>query len=162
MNTFVEKNKKWLKFYSSASRILGWVIILFVCMVVFSLLKMSLEIREQQIFLTHLGTILEVTLGRLPVGIILLGIGQLLTYTYDEEYKKPWLLRNGSKTLYLFAVLVFLRPFIFYLYQYSMNYAPNLAFTSSSSSLADVLILIGLGNILKRALPIIEEHKSLV
>ena len=161
MNTFVEKNKKWLKFYSVASRILGWALILLASIVVLSLLKMSLEIRERQILLINLGTILEHTFGQLPMGIILLGVGQLLTYIYEDEYKMPWLLRNGPIMLYLFAVLAILRPIIFYLYQYGMNSAPNLTFTPNGS-LANILILVGLGSILKRIMPVIEEHKSLV
>jgi hypothetical protein len=161
MSTFIEKNKKWLKFYSTASKILGWVLILLASIKVLYLLTMSFGmIRERQLLLVSLGAIVENTFGQLPVGIILLGVGQLLRYTYEDEYKVPWLLRNGAKMLYLFAILAILRPFVFYLFQHGMNASSH--FTFGPLSLADVLILIGLGNILKRVLPIIEEYRSLI
>lgn len=162
MHNLIEKNKKWLKCYSASSKILGWMIILFAVISIIFLLKISFDLKEKQILLIHLGTILELIFNRLPVGIILLGIGQLLKYIYEDEYQAPWLLRNGTKVLYLFALMAILRPLISYIYQYSMNFAPHLMFVHPSFSLANILILIGLGNILKRVMPVIEEHRSLV
>ncbi len=170
MNNFIEQNKKWLKFYSIASGTLGWLMIIFVCILFLSLVWLSWTmswgvLEERRILLLSFGAVIEKIFGWLPVSIILLGIGQLLKYIYDDGHTItiPWLLRNGAKLFYLFAVLAFLRPFIIYSYQHMMHMNFEVkVITSICFLFANVLIFIGLGNILKRLLPIIEEHKSLV
>ena len=157
MQGLIEKNKKWLKCYSAASRILGWLIILYVVILVLSLLAMGFEIGARRILQMTLGTMLEYIFNHLPVGIILLGVAQLLKYIYEDEYRPQWLLRNASKILYLFAGLAILCPFISHLYYHGMGTTQHVALIAAFS-----LILIGLGNILKRVMPIIEEHKSLI
>jgi hypothetical protein len=169
MNTFIEKNISWLEFYSAASRILGWTMIFSVCLFIFAGLMgvnwgLTWEVPEERsVFLSILGMIIENTFNWLPVGIILLGVGQLIKFICEDAYKMPWLLRNGAKILYIFAVLAFSRSFIFYFYQDMMHVNLQIhVIKTIYFLLADILILVGLGNILKRVLPIIEEHKSLI
>ena len=156
MNTFVEQNKKWLHFYSTASRILGWLMILFASVSFLALVLVSWVTswgvpEERRILLVVLGAVIEKTFGWLPISIILLGIGQLLKHIYGDEYKIPWLLRNAPNMLYLFAVLAFLHPFITYSYQQMMQMNAQVqVITSICFLFANVLIFIGLGNILKR------------
>ena len=168
MNEFIEKNKGLLKFYCVAARIIGWVLVILSAMP--SLLIPYIAHRGLRFYeyspemVPMLGALLEVLFGRLPLGVIVLGVAQLIRYVSERKYQPAWLLRHGTGILYLFAVLMFVGPVIRY-----CVLLPAIKPVDSSSIvmhlLADVakmLILIGLADILKRVMPVIQESKTLV
>lgn len=174
MSILIEKNKGWLSFYSLASRIIGWTYIilnmlpvLFISFVVYDTIK-----THKTLGIYWLPSTLECLFGQLPLGIILLGVAQLIKYICEDGYKLPWLLRHGTFLLYLFALLTFIQSLAQLFTQYwQMSHVTNFVEDFSSVTvitsyalpvLAKMLVLIGLGSFLKRVMPVIEEAKSLV
>ena len=161
MNTFIENNKKWLIFYANMARIIGWVLIILSAMP--SLLipyMISGAFREYPGGITRMtGPLIEVLFIRLPLGIIVLGVAQLIRYVSDNQYQPGWLLRHGSGILYLFAILMISGQIVrYWVDTHSLLYIE----INSLAYVAVTLILIGLGKILKRIMPVIEEHRTLV
>jgi len=96
----------------------------------------------------------------LPLGIIVLGVAQLIKYVSESEYQPGWLLRHGTGILYLFAVLMLVNSVIRYCFLMPIESSGIGMFLLPD--VAKMLILIGLAEILKRVLPVIEESKTLV
>jgi hypothetical protein len=161
MNTFIEKNIKWLKFYANAARIIGWIFIIIKIapLLLFIYIFQTVPYRDILTF--------KALLDIIPMeGVILLAIGQLIKYLSEYDYKAPWLLRHSIFLLYLFAVLTFISPSTWYWsispFLIDLNMVLTLIVPDILSALVKILILIGLANILKRVLPIIEEYRSLI
>ena len=166
MNEFIEKNKGLLKFYCVAAQIIGWVLVILSAMPALLIPYIISGVFHEypDDILPLLGALLEILFGRLPLGVIVLGVAQLIRYVSESEYQPGWLLRNGTRILYLFAVLMLVGPVIRYCFILPAM-EPVDIFSTEMHLLADVskmLILIGLGNILKRVMPVIEESKTLV
>jgi hypothetical protein len=168
MNEFIEKNKRLFKFYASAAKFIGWSVFLTtLCIIIIELLSRGRFIGIEGFYLRFhmVGGILFRYL--LPVVLALL-ISQLIRYIIEPEYNYGWILRYGDNILYIYAALVVLNAIwqhIYYFMSLHSNYGPSMflyVFDSVLLTLAKVLILAGLGQILKRIIPIIEEHKSLV
>jgi hypothetical protein len=168
MNEFIEKNKGLLKFYCVTARIIGWLLIILSAMP--SVLIPYIAHRGLRFYeyspemFPMLDALLEVLFGRLPLGVIVLGVAQLIRYVSERQYQPGWLLRHGTGVLYLFAVLMFMGPVIRYCFLLPAI-KPVDSFSIVMHLLADgakMLILIGLGDILKRVMPVIEESRTLV
>ena len=170
MKEFIEKNKRLLTFYCATARIIGWVLVILSALPALSIL--SLLIFKMSFFrefllpeiLPILGSLLEVLFGRLPLGIIVLGVAQLIRYVSESEHRPGWLLRHGAGILYLFAALMLMgivvRCFFLLPTIKSVDSFPVEMYLLVD--VAKMLILIGLADILKRVLPVIEESKTLV
>jgi hypothetical protein len=116
-------------------------------------------------------------------GMIALWIGQFIKYVTKQDSKSSWILRSGPKILYLFIFFTILN-FVIGICLYVLVYVGRITFpedltiipTAGSSfvvwaelifpkllyTVVGIFILFGLAQILKRILPVIEEHKSLV
>ena len=168
MNEFIQKNKRLFKFYSSAAHFIGWSILLTtICIIIIELLSRGRFIGAEGFYMRfHLvGGILFRYL--LPVVLALL-ISQLIRYIIEPEYNYGWILRYGNNILCIYAVLVLLNAIWSHVYYFMLShssYGPSMflyVLESVLLTLAKILILVGLGQILKRIVPIIEEHKSLI
>ncbi|MBW8039824.1 MAG: hypothetical protein FVQ85_07475 [Planctomycetes bacterium] len=167
MNTFIENNRPWLKFYCTTARIVGWVILILAAVIaaigilsgnfLFGNLPQSRLIYIQPLIFT----------GVLP-GILILGIAQFIRYLFESRYKPGFLLRHGDKILYLYAFLliagVVWNHLIISMMQIGINFTKIIPVMLASLVLTvpKVLILIGLAQVVKRILPVIEESKTLV
>lgn len=171
MNTFIQKNKKLLKFYYTSLRLSGWI-----------LLTLGVSSYAITIVLVrNLGTkAFGVTAVNMPLrslhlilfGLLGLGIAQLIQYLFDSESKPGFILRHGSKFLYIYVALTLIVMImrniytIILLHGNDIENAQILFFSTSITSIvlfaAKALIIIGVAQFLKRLIPIIEEHKSLV
>ena len=171
MKTFIEKNRKLFKFYYTALRLSGWILLtLGICsfgitmILVNNLGLKAFAVTRINIPLTSLEFIL--------FGLLGLGIAQLIRYLFDNDYKPGFVLKHGSKFLYVYVILILIVMLIRnigtiqYLINSDINNARSLFFATSITSVvlftAKALILIGLAQFLKRIMPVIEEHKSLV
>lgn len=100
------------------------------------------------------------------VGLAAIILSQLARYVFDRGYKPGLMLRCGDKILYLFAVLAILWALFRYGYSVEVIADSSFGFLFAQPlilpTIAKVLILVGLGQILKRIIPIIEEYKTLV
>jgi hypothetical protein len=168
MNEFIEQNKRLFKFYSSAAGFIGWSVLLTaICIVVIELLSGGRFIGVKG-FSMRINMVWGLVFNfLLPVSLALL-ISQLIRYITEPEYHYGWILRYGDNILYVYAALVVLNSIwqhIFYFVISHSDYGPSellYVFITVLLTLAKVLILVGFGQILKRIMPIIEEHKSLV
>ncbi len=171
MNEFIEKNKKLLKFYHIALRLSGWLhLILGLCGYGF-LIILARNLPSENLVISAF-KILSRASSLILFGLLGLGIAQLIRYLYDRNYKPGFILRHGSKFIYIHIVLTF--AFLVIRKTYEVQYLANsdiqnsnaIYFSTLITSIvfltARALILIGVAQFLKRAMPIIEEHKSLV
>lgn len=168
MHEFVEQNQRLFKFYSSAARFIGWsVLLVTLCLILIELLSRGSfsGIKDFSMRIHMIGGLLFRYL--LPVLLALL-VSQLIRHITEPEYHYGWILRYGDKILYIYAVLVVLNTIWQHIYYFIIqhgSHGPSMflyVIDIVLVALAKVLILVGFGQILKRVMPIIEEHKSLI
>ena len=171
MNTFIEKNKKLLNFYYIALRLSGWILLtLGLCSH-----AITIVMARTLGFENFTVAAINVPLGALHLilfGLLGLAIAQLIRYLSVHNSKPGFILRHGDKFLYAYVVIALIVVVIRnvrtiqYLLTYDINNAQILYFSTTVTSMvlfaSKVLILIGVAQFLKRLIPIIEEHKSLV
>lgn len=100
------------------------------------------------------------------VGLAAVILSQFARYVFDKQYKPGLMLRCGDKILYFFVVIgIYWAGFRYFLYVKTVDDS-FLRFLLAQPlilpTVVKVLILVCLGQILKRILPIIEEYKTLV
>ena len=161
MNEFIEKNKGLLRTYCVAARIIGWVLLITAGTWTVSTLSGYSSF--------SLPFVMPITIFiRILVGLVILGVAQFIRYLFETEYKPGWILRHGEKILYLYAALRIIRiTFLFFVDAKRMGdpiyYSPwGFLEANGLPVVASALILVGLAQILRRVMPIIEESKSLV
>ena len=161
MNTFIEKNKGLLKFYCVAARIIGWVLL--ITAGTWTVSTLSGYSRSSTPFITSITIFI-----RILVGLVVLGVAQFIRHLSETDYKPGWILRHGEKILYLYAALRVIRiTFLFFvdakIMGDSIYYSPwGFLVANGLPAVASALILVGLAQILRRIMPIIEESKTLV
>ena len=100
------------------------------------------------------------------IGLAAVILAQLARYALGRENKAGLLLRCGDKILYFFAFLGVL--WAFFRVRLNIELIQDASFRLLYvqplilPTIAKALILVGLGQILKRIMPVIEEYKSLV
>jgi hypothetical protein len=168
MNQFIEKNKGLLRFYCIAARIIGWgTLILAGTGVIIQILVMNILFGDHTIPY-RLSVVKSVLFDGVLPSIIVLGIAQFIRYLLESEYKPGYILRHGDEILYLYAFLMFVGG-VWQLLMVGMGMIstgitrmllPMLA--SLVLTVPKILILIGLAQVVKRIMPVIEESKILV
>ena len=161
MNEFIQKNKGLLKFYCVAARIIGWVLL--ITAATWTVSHLSGYSSFSIPFLMPI-----IIFIRILVGLVVLGVAQFIRYLFETEYKPGWILRNGDKVLYLYAALRIVM--ITYLFFRNAKIMGNSSYYSAWGFLeanflpvlAGALIFVGLAQILRRVMPVIEESKTLV
>ncbi len=161
MNTFIENNKGLLKFYCVTARIIGWVLLITAGNQTVSTLSGHSSF--------SIPFVMPITIFiHMLIGLVVLGVAQFIRYLFETEYKPGWILRHGEKVLYLYAVLRVIRiVFLFFVNARTMGdsiyYSPwGFLVLNGLPVVASALILVGLAQILRRVMPIIEESKTLI
>ncbi|MGD2095444.1 MAG: hypothetical protein PVH77_10590 [Phycisphaerales bacterium] len=161
MNEFIEKNRRLLKSYCLTARIIGWVLLITAGIWAVSTLSGHTSF--------SIPFVMPITIFiRILVGLVVLGVAQFIRYLFETEYKPGLILRHGEKILYLYAVLQVIRiTFLFFVDAKRMGdsiyYSPwGFLVANWLPVVASALILVGLAQILRRMMPIIEESKTLV
>ena len=175
MQEFIEKNRRLLKFYYTAARISGWVLICGGTMwfLMFVLITLAVEDAAGEIGWSHtIDNFVYSTSSYMfefaMLGLVALLVAQLIRYMLESESTQGRILRFGDKILYVYAVLLIVQNTLIH---YIIN--PELLSTLKPGHFIfikplivplaiKVLILVGLGQILHRFLPVIEESKTLV
>jgi hypothetical protein len=171
MNEFIEKDKRLLNFYCKNLRSAAFLILIFGalsgCIIITMVLGSKYagwhvaEFFLGKTFHAYLpSSFLRITF----LGIGLLGLVQFIKYLVERDYKPGWILRHGDMILYLYALLSILSDV--WVYMNAPTYS-SLIFSTSLfvilfSAAVKVLILVSLGQVLRRILPVIEESKTLV
>jgi len=165
MNEFIEKNRRLLHFYCVAARTIGWSLLIVAVVVVFVKLFSGFPKYASYMWF-HLCR--QVTMSFVLLGIVLLGLSQFVRYLYENDYQPGWLLRHGNKVLYLYAVALIISPVLQYYFQMTLIKNANMIFLLEYflsvvlPAVAKGLIFVGMGHILQRIVPILEESKTLV
>jgi hypothetical protein len=103
-------------------------------------------------------------------GLIALGVMQFIRYVFEDTDKPGCILRNADRLFYMYAVFLALKSYFKYLF-FTEWYAEAISLEPSRllfiqpfllPTVAKILILVGLGQILRRLLTVIEESKTLV
>lgn len=164
MNEFIEKNRRLLKIYCVAAQIIGWALLITVGIWAISILSGHVLLRTASAILTE--PIIIFT--RIVVGLSMLGVAQFIRFLSETEYQPGWILRYLEKILYLYAAIriVCIAYLFFYVANLTgnsfNNYLWRYIFFTGFPDLAGPLIAVGLGQILRRIMPVIEESKTLV
>ncbi len=175
MNEFIEKNRQLLKTFSIAARVIGWVLILgggiwfllfLLCILAVSDAAGSLGwpyTNENFLYASS-----AFVFDFIFLGLLVLIIGQLIRHTLETENKAGWLLRFGNKILCLYALVIVGRA----ISRYCILHTGLMEKFGSGRLLfiqpivvplaAKALIIVALGILLRRVLPVIEESKTLV
>ena len=174
MNEFIEKNRALLHSYCVGARIIGWMIVL---MGVIQFVSFLLEPLWSNVkWKTLLPYLLQNQNLQFMFGMLLLGTAQFIRYVSEKQYQPGWLLRHGDKFLYLYAFFQIIKAIIsctnFTMFimtrtnsGYSFADVCHTFFIGSFmvlTSIATILILVGLAQVLRRIMPVIEESKTLV
>ena len=170
IQTFIERNRKLLLFYYWAARVGGWVVlsVAFLAVAGHSIALVS-RVGDRNEFYRYWQH--DVPWGMfsnvLPTGLLVLGVAQLIWYLLEADHKAGWILRNADKLLYVYtAILIayycwagvtevishFNEPYDF----------PARLIMLVIFILVKLLALVGLAEVLRRLLPVIEESRTLV
>lgn len=164
MNTFIQQNKDLLRFYCMGAQIIGWLLLAVSPLGTVAALAGDSAFNENALVILYI--LQRITLNPIILGLLLLGTAQFIRFIYETEYKPGWILQNGSTILYAAAFIVLMSCIINYLYlvfSFPMKTFHFIRFlTSFMPALAKILILVGLGKILRRVLPVIKESKTLI
>jgi len=164
----VEREKRVLGVLCAGVQVVGWAVIV-MGVVWFAMFASGYEdeaIARRGTIESLVSAISCFSFDFMFVGLAAVIFGQLARYVFDKGYKQPVMLRISNKMLYLFAVLtIFWAVFRYLVYvQTFESVSAQKLFTQPLilPTIGKVLILVGLGLILKRIIPIIDEYKSLV
>ncbi len=170
MNEFIKKNRHLLKFYCTAAFIIGWLLIVggFVWFIptITSLNINDLYKGADAILYVVSALLFDFFLP----GLIALGVVQFIRYLFEDASKPGCILRNAHWLFYIYAVFLIVKTYLQYFWN-STWYAEVIESETSRllfiqpfllPTVAKVLILVGLGQILRRLLPVIEESKTLI
>ena len=181
MKEFIEKYRRLLQAYCLIARILGWFLILGGVFWLFAIVKGL----QSNIFI---GNIIEVNCLPYIVfsfvlylasgfvydfvipGFLAFAIAGLLDYLLRPKTKPPLILGMMDKLCYIYAIILILKACISYFWldrflaisEWSESARILLVQPLLGPTLAKVLLLVGIGMILHRLLPVIEESKTLV
>ena len=169
MNEFIEKNRALLKLYCIVARIIGWLLIaggFFWFFMTVSSIDTSTAVRPEGLLYVISSMLFDFMLP----GLIALGVMQFIRYLFADTEKPGWLLGMADWLLYAYAVFVAFKAFFKYIW-YSDWYAEAISLETSRllfvqpfllPTAAKILILVGLAQIIRRVMPVIEESKTLV
>jgi hypothetical protein len=178
MTQFIEKHRRLLQAYCLIARIVGWLLILGGLFWFMAIARGSAPGTDEQWFNILLYIVSCLVYDFFIPGFLAFAIGGLLDYLLRPMTKPPLILRMTDKLCYFYAVFLIIKP-LFAIKAFGNDYLfvnfKMLAITELSEStrmlllqpllgptLAKVLLLIGIGMILHRLLPVIEESKTLV
>jgi hypothetical protein len=170
MNEFIEQNRRLLKFYCTAALIIGWLLIiggfLWFIPAITSLNINDLYKGADAILYVVSALLFDFFLP----GLIALGVMQFIRYLFEDVKKPGCILRAADWLFYIYAVFLIVKTYLQY-YWNSTWYAEVIESEVSRllfiqpfllPTIAKVLILVGLGQIIHRIIPVIEESKTLV
>lgn len=174
MVQFIEKHRRLLQAYCLIARILGWFLILGGVFWFFAIVKgniVEVPKTDEQLIDLFLYMVYSLVYDFVIPGFLAFAIAGLLDYLLRPEAKPRLILRWIDKLCYIYAFFVIYKAGSFNFWLYAKF--PEITASSESArtllvqpllgpTLAKVLLLIGVGMIMHRLLPIIEESKTLV
>jgi hypothetical protein len=165
MNEFIEKNRKLLKSYCIAARIIGWMLLIVaVGDSIFAVSSGHFASRANPSYRWYnFGQ--WIISGFILLGLLLLGVAQFIRYLSEKDYKPGWILRHGDKVLCLYAAVTVadsIIQFCWHQFRWEMNNYAAYLLLSTLPAIAKALIFVGLARVLRRLMPVVEESKTLI
>ncbi|UCE99920.1 MAG: hypothetical protein JSV82_02315 [Planctomycetota bacterium] len=164
----IEDKRRSLRFFCRAVHLLGWVLVT-AGVIWFGMFvgdrggETNQRMDNIELMLTAISVF---SFDFFFVGLGAVILSQFARYVFDRQYKPGLMLRCGDKILYFFVVIgIYWAGFKYFLYVKTVGDSFLrfwLAQPLILPTVVKVLILIGLAQILKRILPVIEESKTLV
>jgi hypothetical protein len=175
MVQFIEKHRRLLQAYCLIARILGWFLILGGVFWFFAIAKLNLvdvPKTDEQLIDLFLYIVYSLVYDFVIPGFLAFAIAGLLDYLLRPEAKPRLILRWTDKLCYIYAIFLVLRAFALNYWLVHVKF-PEIVGSSETArillmqpllgpTVAKVLLLIGIGMIMHRLLPVIEESKTLV
>ncbi|MDD5328301.1 MAG: hypothetical protein PHY02_10905 [Phycisphaerae bacterium] len=181
MVQFIEKHRRLLQAYCLVARIIGWFLILGGILWLLVIVKdFQSNVENIQTETNLLGNIAIPDFGAYLAssflyafgvpGFLAFAIAGLLDYLLRPHTKPPLILGMMDKLCYLYSIILILKAFIGYHWLVRFFAIPEMSESTRillmqplfGPTLAKVLLLVGVGMILHRLLPVIEESKTLV
>jgi fructose-specific phosphotransferase system IIC component len=180
MVQFIEKHRRLLQAYCLIARILGWLLILGGIFWLIAIVKdfqsnvENIQVKADfwNIVLPCFGAYLASSFvyDFFTPGILAFAIAGLLDYLLRPKTRPPLILGMMDKLCYLYVVILILKACIGYQWLVRFLVTPEMSESTRillvqpllGPTVAKVLLLIGVGMILHRLLPVIEESKTLV
>ena len=170
MNTFIQENRKLLKFYHIALLLAGWVLLILGV----SYYPITIFLIGDSFFEAHpifRLSMVGASFQLVAVGFLGFGIAQLIQFLFDRRPKPGFILRHGSKFLYIYLILALIRMAMTNALLMENWLGAGAGYATSTFwrfvfsiviFAAKALILVGVSQFLRRLTPIMEEHKSLI
>jgi hypothetical protein len=155
---FLTANRRFLKICSDMARFYGGFCLVLAGATV-AILAVSAHMRS--VWMTAFQPYTRVPMVVLH-GLLALVVGQFIAYLLAGEERPKWLLRNGDKIMYAYAVFLLVTMGRTLPLTVRGPAEVGLGIFSVLPTVAIVLMWIGLGVTLRRLLPIIQEYKTLV
>ncbi|MFZ0033683.1 MAG: hypothetical protein WAK60_01670 [Sedimentisphaerales bacterium] len=181
MVQFIEKHRRLLQAYCLIARILGWLLILGGIFWLFAIVKdFQSNVENIQVeadflvivvlsFGAYLASSFVYAFG-IP-SILAFAIVGLLDYLLRPKTRPPLILGMIDKLCYIYAIILILKAYIGYFWLVKFLAISKMSEPARilllvqplvGPTIAKVLLLVGVGMILHRLLPVIEESKTLV
>jgi hypothetical protein len=172
IQAFVEKNRRLLSLLCGVARIGGWLLLGTALLAVAGksvalISRIGDWVEFKKFCMTDVpwGMFSEF----IPTGLMALGVAQFFKYLLEEDSQPGWILRNADKLLYLYAGIL-LAFFIWagsadVIFQFENRGRYDWIITVATYLFLiciKVLALVGLAEVLRRLLPVMEESRTLV
>jgi len=174
MNEFIEKNKQLFNFYSVAAQSIAVALLISAPISIIITILSEKPISGMQGGYNPIQLLLHLFLDYIiPCSLALL-VAQFIKHLTETDGKTGWILQHGVIILYICAILLVVNDiwqWVFYavvIKHSALDALPTISskilcvFVSLLLTATKVLVLIGLGQILRRLMPVIEESKTLV
>ncbi|HEG43689.1 MAG TPA: hypothetical protein ENH94_06545 [Phycisphaerales bacterium] len=171
MNQFIEKNERFLRVCSNVAKFFGLFLIASVACILIPVYLLLTSIgggSPDLDFLKCTMMILGIVSAFIFPGILLIGIEKFIKTLIVDGYKPTRILRYGDKIMYSYAIFLLINFVIHFMTmhdKFSSNTHSGFSFIywhSAISTFIKILIWIGIAQIFKRVVPIIQESKTLV
>jgi len=175
MNEFIQKHGRLLRLYRVALRVAGSLILIlnFAGVSIMAMIVLLTKIGHWQHSQAFDMTDWPWRFSRnILLGLVTLGLSELIKYVVESKYKPSWILRHGDKMLYTYALLIAWNVVLSHmkspiydiesLHGTFLDARVVVLLVTVLYAATKVLILVGLAQVLRRILPVIQESKTLV
>ncbi len=168
MNTFIKENERFLRICFSALRISGWLLLVIsLCSPVVSIVLLrNYESGIEQVIITWL----LIGFSLMFLGLLGIGLAQLIRYLLDSNYRPGFILRHGDKFIYAYVILTLVaatkhifdsvRFLGMSIMEGQLTILLSNSITQAVYLAAKAFILLGIAQLLKRLMPIMYTFKT--
>ncbi len=167
IKAFTSENRHFLSLYCRVARITGWVFLLLgIPWLLLKTVSVVTRIGDWKEMKEAWNNVPSGLFMFLVFGMVALGISELIRYLMEEGYRPGWVLRQGDKILYFYALCVFTNSILAFFVDFphipQLFWRILLLIVFVLATVGKILVIIGLGQVLRRVMPVIEETKTLV